>query len=291
MTASATQSYGTHLLRTDVEPAVGGGFWWRRRTGDRAETPFSPHPIASIDAAPRPAGTIRWGIGGDEERWYHSAGDETLAAVLLAASAPDDRALSALRAAGQALRALHDASAVGALATRLSPRPRPLVRLLRWFDDRATTPLGARLRRNASIAIGEDTLARLRTRLAGLPDPRALRALHGAPGLGSIVLCPDDTVDVLTGEDVALGAPEFDVNWLIGEVTELSWLSSSSEAWAPAIEAVLSGYGADADLLDNDLIASRILLHAHDYVSYVRWDENAQEQYLRFVGHLTGSAR
>lgn len=291
-----TQSYGTHLLRTSVAPAEGGGFWWCRRTGDRAESVFAPHPASPVEPSADAMASVRWGIGDDRQRWYHSEGSDTLASILLALPFPDETSLDALSAAGRALRALHDASIGGAgptgsdvMSTRLSPRPRPLARLLRWFDDRATTPLGARLRRNAATVIGETALTRLRDRLTVTAAPHRLRVVHGAPGLGSIVLGPGGTIDLLTGEDVALSSPMHDVNWLIGELTELSWLSADSEAWKPAIEAVLSGYGSDEELIDNDLIAARILLHAHDYVSYVRWDENAQEQYLRFVAHLAGS--
>lgn len=290
MSAIDPHDFGTHLLRTRIAPSPGGGHWWHRSRGQRAETPFSPHPTIDLNPSPSPRGRIVFGAGIADERWYHCAGEASLASVLLDSPAPDAAAVDALRCTGAVLRSLHDSPVGDTSRAGLSLRPRPHVRLLQWFDDRATTPLGARLRRNAAAEIGEPTLARLRSGLAALPDPGDLRVTHGAPGLGNVVLRPSGGVELLTGEDLALAGRDHDINWVVGELTELSWLSGAAAEWSAAIDAFLDGYGDGDKWVSNELIACRLLLHVHDYVSFVRWEENAQESYLRFIAHVAGAA-
>ncbi|WP_203580520.1 hypothetical protein [Microbacterium hibisci] len=285
MTTLAT--YGTRLLETTVHAASDGGYWWRRRLGSRATDAFATCALPSVAAASPHSGRVVTGRGDATERWYATTGRSSLASEVLGGGAPSPRALQGLSCFGAALRALHD---IDAAELALPVRPRPASRMLRWFDGRATTPLGARFHLNAVHELGRAALERLQARLEDLPSISTAVALHGAPGLGAVVLSDDGGVELLAGEDVALGPSSHDVNWVVGELTELSWASGAPGAWQEAIDAFLEAYGGDGEV-DRELIALRVLTHAHDFVSYVDWQEEMQSEYLRFVGHLLGRAR
>jgi hypothetical protein len=78
---------------------------------------------------------------------------------------------------------------------------------------------------------------------------------------------------------VAVGPPEYDVAWLLGELRELRLLHFTAEeqraACGVAETALLDGYGTaglDFPALRR-LTAVRVATHAHDYAAYVGWTD------------------
>src|SRR5699024_2186015 len=71
--------------------------------------------------------------------------------------------------------------------------------------------------------------------------------LHGAPGLGALILSPETgRAEVLTGEDVSVGPAAWDIGWIVGELLEFQWRTgteSRDPAWRSFVPAVIDGYG------------------------------------------------
>jgi phosphopantothenoylcysteine decarboxylase/phosphopantothenate--cysteine ligase len=305
--------FGTGLLRTTVTGTGGEEFQWRRTLGDLAPEPFVPpgHPALRELSALPPAGGARIVLSpdGGDTRSYLARGTESAAGLLLR-SGPAAALEEPLRGLGRLLAAVHACPVPDGLGPL--PRTRALTRLGDWLAGRAQSPRAALLESHLETALGGERLARVREwydRLAGDTD---LVLVHGAPGLGSLVVGsafgssataatsadPADPADLadpatpapadlLTGEDVSVAPWYSDLGWVVGELVELKWyVGGDQEAWGRLLSALFDGYGRDLGPEWNRSAALRILLHLHDFTAYVGWSRAEIDRYAGFLRFL-----
>jgi phosphopantothenoylcysteine decarboxylase/phosphopantothenate--cysteine ligase len=281
---------GTALLRT-VEVRGPGGIGVRRRLpGPRAPRPFVP-PTPGLHrtlARIRVPGDARLALArprGDA-RVYYVDGGETVAKALLARG-PVPELVEPVRSLGRLLRAVH---AVPAPAELAGERPPGLDRLGDWLSGRHRQAYPAYaeavVRRRlgpAGWALVRDHYERLSAEQTGL--------VHGAAGLGAMIVGSAQGDVLLTGEDLAVGDWRMDVGWVIGELVELRWqLGGDGPSWQRLIQALLDGYGRDLGTDWPMIAVLRILLHVHDIASYVDWFQAGFDHYAGFVAFLVGLA-
>lgn len=317
-----TREFGTGLLRTSVTGLPDGGYRWRRRNGPQSPAPFAPAPDAPADpeggagasvegsgAAPgadtartgerirglRPDGAVRWAVGTAEgaDRVYRVRGPESVAGRLLR-EGPDEQLATTLHGLGRALRALHELPVPQDAGT--GARPRGLVRLDDWLAGRSPSPRAAYAESFLRPRLGDARLAAVRELSAGMtaaPGNADTVLCHGAPGLGSLVpVAPGSGTpgegDMLIGEDLCPASWQFDVGWTLGELVELKWYRGGDrpEAWSGALQSFFQGYGRDLGDAWARHAALRVLLHLHDFTSYVGWDQHTVEKYTGFVTFL-----
>ncbi|MGW3950388.1 hypothetical protein ACWEKM_05385 [Streptomyces sp. NPDC004752] len=276
--------FGTARVRTTVLARRDGGYVWMRRQGP-APGAALPRPdaatAASLSALSRDA-PVRLALaepGGDGVAGlrYPVPGVFSVARLL---HDPAPRTRAAIRDAchgiGAALRLIHAVPAPAGTAI-VPSAPARLVRWLRTGDGPGSSP---RLYEAALARLGPDRLCLARTwgeSAADGPGPRVL--LHGGPALGALVMPADlGRPALLTGEELACGSWEFDVAWLLAELTELARARDLGIGGVPAADypalaaAVTDGYGRrPSKRALRRATALRILTHAHDFAAYVQW--------------------
>ncbi|UQX01773.1 hypothetical protein [Streptomyces sp. RerS4] len=283
MSAVVVDTYATGLLTTTVTALPDGGHRWLRRPGTKAPAAFTPLTARLrelVEEPPSPARGTRL-LTGDPAphgaRTYAAPGPYSVAHWLIDGGGPQavpggHRALrGTLREVGALLAALHSRP-----VPEEARRPaRAVVRLHAWLSGR-TTAGGA----TAADLLGAAGVAHLRAWAAEAAGPAAGHVLsHGAPGLGSLVPGVDGstTAALLTGEDLCVAPPHFDLGWLAGELAEFRWLlgaTADQRAWQQLLDALFDGYGeggGDVAAREGCLrgTALRIALHTHDTAAYV----------------------
>ncbi|MEU1277928.1 flavoprotein [Streptomyces sp. NPDC005805] len=298
------REFGTGLLHTAVHarPLPSGGRLWRRTPGPLAPAPFEQHTrelarlleeapgrTAPVEAG-RPAGSSgpsgRLVVGAVDggSRLYDVCGETSLAHLVLN-EGPRPAFAGPLRELGRLLRALHDTRPPGPLPYRPS---RGLRRLDDWLAGRAAVPRAACALGEVRRSLGEERWSLLRGWRDGIAtDPTAVLC-HGAAGLGSLVVNPDEgTQDLLVGEDLYAGPWYADVGWVVGELVELQWqVGGDKEDWQRLTDAFLEGYGRDLGPEWNRIAALRILLHVHDIAAYLEGFEHGFDHYSGFLRFL-----
>lgn len=273
---------GTARVRTTVLSRRDGGYVWLRRRGP-AHGAALPRPdaatAASLSALSRGA-PVRLALAepGDAEGLRYRVPGAYSAARLLHDCAHGTRAalLDALHGVGAVLRLIHAVPAPAGAGT-VPPGPD---RLLRWLRSGDGPGASARLYEAALARLGPRRLGLVRTWGAGAADgPGARVLLHGGPAVGILVMPADPgRPALLTGEELTSGSWEFDVAWLLAELTELARARERGIGGVPAADypalaaAVTDGYGrrpADRTLLRTT--ALRMLTHTHDFAAYVQW--------------------
>ncbi|MGK4582152.1 hypothetical protein [Kitasatospora sp. HPMI-4] len=281
--------FGTGLLRTTVTGTDGEEFHWRRTLGDLAPEPFVPaaHPLLQGLAALTPSGDARLVLSADggDSRTYRVRGTESAAGVLLRGG-PLAALEEPLRGMGRLLAAVHACPVPDGPATL--PRSRALTRLGDWLAGRAQSPRAALLESHLRAGLGEDRLARVREWYDRLAEDTDLVLVHGAPGLGSLVVgATAATADLLTGEDVSVAPWYSDLGWVVGELVELKWyVGGDQDAWGRLLSALFDGYGRDLGPEWSRSAALRVLLHLHDFTAYVGWSRDEIDRYAGFLRFL-----
>ncbi|MET8699362.1 hypothetical protein ABZW10_10900 [Kitasatospora sp. NPDC004723] len=285
VTGDMVQEFGTGFLRTTIH-RTDQGYLWIRRAGplrgsalvgpsDEVRTAITAMAAGEV-ALVLPRATTSGALG------YEVTGEVPLVRMVLTArTEADHRGLvPVLRGVGGALRRLH-AEVDPLLAAPGPPGP---ARLAAWMD-RGNGPGAARelhvfMRRRLGAARWQRVRAWC-DRLAGGEASDVF--LHGAPGSGTTVLGGGGRCSaLLTGEDHARGPRGFDVGWLLGELAELRIFRSRavtggtprSAAEDRLSAALLEGYGkltGEGEAVGQAAVL-RMLTHAHDFATYVRWD-------------------
>lgn len=294
-------TYGTALVRTSVLGVGGGRFVWERRPGESGAPLARPTPDLArlVTRAGRERGvrpSLPMAPCPSDDRLpvlrYELPGAFSAARLL---RMPDPQVpglvTEALRGTGHLLAALH---ALGPATPTTPPSGPPggVRRLTRWLSRGEGPGAAGRLHRAFVRRLGE--VRRRRAVEAGDWGGWSGRGvlLHGAPGLGVLVPAPyPGRGALLTGEELALGTPEFDLGWLLGELAELRAAArlglggAPAHDYAPLARALLDGYGPahPAPLARAALL--RILTHVHDYAAYVGWHDDLAS-YLDLLADL-----
>ncbi len=294
--AEAGHEFGTGLLHTRVRRGPDGTGWvWVRRPGPNAPSPFAElvtPPAGDTDDTRRALDSrarLLDGVPADGEpgaRSYRVAEAESVAGRLLR-EGPDPDLVPALRATGALLRVLH-----GRPRETCPPGPaRPVLRMRAWFAGRAPRVAAVRAGELLRSRIGNVRWTRLAT-WAAAAEPTAgggpALALHGAPGLGSVVVDRETgEATLLGGEDAGIGPWRHDVGWMLGELVEMRWCAGGDhDRWAALAAAVVEGYGTDPGPGSHRWVALRVALHLHDFSAYVGWHPDELERYAPFLAAL-----
>ncbi|MEV8453907.1 hypothetical protein AB0467_17640 [Streptomyces sp. NPDC052095] len=278
--------YGTDLLHTSVRAAPDGPGWeWTRTTGPLAPSAFQP-PTGLGDrlAAVGRGSSVRLAVGraAGADRIYSVRGQESVANRLLS-DGPSPELREPLRGLGDTLARLH-AGGPPPEAERLGP-PRGLLRLDTWLAGRAPVARAAYVGAQMRHRLGPERWVRVTDWCREAAEDTAVTLVHGAPGLGSLVVEGDTgRASLLSGEDLAVAPRYFDLGWVLGELVELKWqLGGDRQGWQLLLEAFFEGYGQDAGDRWNQLAALRILLHVHDIAAYVGWHTAGFDHYTTFL--------
>ena len=286
----AVAEFGTGLVRTTVVSRPDGTFEWRRSPGPLAPAPFPPvdEEVYGFLAALSPAGGARLALGAAEgsDRVYQVSGQESVAHRLLQDGA--DAALQApLYGLGRLLRALHASDPPASLRDRAAGR---LAHLGDWLSGRTPSPRAARAFGHLRSSLGAASWEVVRAWYEQVVRDEDVVLAHGAPGLGKVIIgAGGATADVLTGEDVCLAPWYFDLGWVVGELVELRWFlggQGGQEAWQGLLEALFSGYGRDLGPTWNRMATLRIIIHLHDFASYVGFPPEEFDRYAGFLKFL-----
>lgn len=250
--SAVLRSAATGLLGTTATAST-----WTHRLGADAPLPFSSLRIRLTTVDPR----IVLGTGDATVRRYDTPATSLVPEVLGSRSAADMTALG--RAWGEALRSVH-----GAVVETEAVAPRPLLRAAAWLDGGWS--LADELR---------DPLAAWALRMRAPARPVVL---HGHPGMAHWVVDGLDGV-LLTGEDLGVGDPVYDVAWVLGEIAELD---AFYPALRPALDALrggfLGGYGIALDPAELRVgVAFRLAQHAYDWQHYAGASPAAARLLLR----------
>lgn len=288
MLTKIVDDFGTGYVHTTVVHTVTDGFFWVRSSGiDR------PLPIGALPDRIRPLlASIRGPVtfqphqaAHPHETWrvFPAPGPSSVAKQLLLQEEGASGTAGLLRSAGAALAELHAHAVPGPTAL---PSPQGPTRLTRWLGGSARHRASGRLREEAVRFLGESRMRTARLWCADLQgeDVRLSGVLlHGAPGLGLLIPSVEPGTSgasavLLTGEELTTGPAEFDLGWMAGELVEHREVSAGdSQEQQSLIDALLTGYGATADL---DAVARaavlRMFVHVHDFATYVGWHESVR---------------
>ncbi|MFW5420916.1 class IV lanthionine synthetase subunit LxmK [Nocardiopsis sp. CNT-189] len=304
--------YGTGLVRTRITREGEGCYLWSRTAGreDGPSPSLAPEPLLARLPLhlPSSAAEIAVGLPADGGVRYRLRGHRTLAELLIGSGGANASpgACRALRSVGSTLRALHLAGLPeeGGKGQGAHRRPPALGRLRSWLRPalpQANAP-GERLRAAAFQRLGTarwERMASWCTGMLGLDGPGAEEVLlHGAPSMGTIVLHGGGT-QILSGEALAAGAAEYDVGWILGEITEITGFPAAltggpdreDSAGETLADALSDGYGAPLDgTLLARMAALRVALHMHDFATAVGWADQLEE-YLDPLAELLDTAQ
>ncbi|MFK0258332.1 hypothetical protein [Streptomyces sp. NPDC090445] len=293
--------YGTELQTTRVLRAPDGGFLWWQGPGAQVRGPLLARAAHLVPLLPDDTGAAlltvpeRAGAG-----LLHRVGGSASAAAWLRDFRPQARALVAhsLVSAARALRALHAVPAPPPGELRLGAPP-GLGRLRDWARG------SSELRERTLSCWGAERLERLLGWADDLapdpaaepipdpvPDPAAGAApagrslVHGWASLGALVPpLSRGRVALLTGEDLAVGRPELDLGWLLGELVELAWTTPHQKP-ADLQRLLLDAYGPGPDpVLVGRSAVLRVVTHMQDFATYRGWDDELLG-YIAFTAEL-----
>ncbi|MEV6394006.1 hypothetical protein AB0M39_04360 [Streptomyces sp. NPDC051907] len=248
MTAAApVAEYGTGLQLTRVLRDPDGAFLWWHLPGPQRTGPLTapaahlvPEPPAASGAAelavPEPLG----------DGLLHRAAGSASVAAWLRDPRPQARRLAAhsLVAGARALRELHRVRVPADTELRIPPGLR---RLGEWARGGEGLPAGAlRLREAAARAWGEERLTLLLDWAAQAADPADGTLVHGWASVGALIPpLSRGRAALLTGEDLAVGRPELDLGWTLGDLAEIAW-SAPYFDYDGLAEGFLDAYGSEA---------------------------------------------
>lgn len=285
-------SYGTSLLRTVVEEDD-GHYLWTRRPGESAPAGFralNPETIGVLEGAGRGTRThMVVGTGDDSVRHYTVGYWESAAfGVLREGSGICPDLVEPLRGLGAALRTAHGATP----AAEAGPPP-GLLRVTDWLAGRSEDSVASHAAQLLSTRLGVENQRKLLSWCEEAIEDHSA-TLHGAPGLGALILSPETgRAEVLTGEDVSVGPAAWDIGWIVGELLEFQWRTgteSRDPAWRSLVTAVIDGYGSHPGAALDRMAILRITLHLHDFLTFVGWHEIEFAQtsdFLRFLADRT----
>ena len=281
MTAETLRETSTGYLTTTLTRTATGEHTVVRRPG--ADRPHRDEPseadLAQVARAAGASSRVSPGVRVGEA-WQHTVPGPASLALLLSAgmrAEPLERVAAAL---GTTLAAVHSRTPAPTF-----PEPSGLSRLRAWSlvgprdDDTRDTRYTRDTRRaldTVAEALGADGLDTLLRDLDTEGAPAA--TLLGAPG--SQTVHPDPAggpATVLVTDEVASGAPSWDLGWFVGELVERATTSTGDpETLARASRALLGAYARVAEPVDPHHVAAaaaaRVLVHVHDYATYVGWD-------------------
>ncbi|WP_195911042.1 phosphotransferase [Streptomyces kaniharaensis] len=277
------EEFDTGFLRTAVYRS-GAGFHWNRSPGALRAAVLGA-PSGPVRAA---LGTVAGGllpalpqVRGEERRYRVPARTSAAALLLHPVSTTRTEALvRALAGAGRTLALLHALALPGEQLPRNGP-PGP-ARLDAWMGTGHGPGAAPRLYESLRGVLGPRRWETVRQWCAGLSggSPGDV-LLHGAPGLGSLIVDGRTGAGaLLTGEEVSRGPAGFDLGWILGEFTEFRMLrehfgvGSDPARLEAAREALLDGYGSlpDARTVSRTSVL-RVFTHAHDFAAYMGWDD------------------
>lgn len=294
------RSFGTALLRTEIDGNDDDGYRWTRRPGPAAPQPFAD-PARSTDPAllaltvPETRGAVRLTLGVPDgaARWYPTDAPTAAASLLLYTDRGHELA-GDLHGLGRLLRRLHDSGPApwdrpdpdDPAPTADQRLPRGWRRLHRWLDGAAAVGDAAPARDRLGAVLGSHRWQLLRDWTAEVAVSPAARC-HGAPGLGSLVPAGrrGDPV-LLTGEDLAVAPWTWDLGWVVGELVELSWQLGRSTGLPELLAALFTGYGRDLGPDWSRYAALRITLHVHDFSAYTHGSADILRGYSDFLAFL-----
>lgn len=266
---SVIRSTRTDLLSTGVYQ-VGGVYEWVHSLGVGAPIPFSSLPI-SIAPAPG-ADLLVVGVGGDRHRSYSTPAGSTVFDLITAGVPANLRAAG--RIWGTALSVLHDNAS---LIDFPGSTPRTVQRSEAWLGG-AWEP--------ACDILGDSGLREIRRWIERvLSDPHQV-VVHGYPGMAHWVVTPDGAAgSLLTGEDLGLAHPAYDIAWVLGEMAELH---AFHPVLRPAIEELRNGFHetcgeGPAPSEIGPALAFRIAQHAYDWHHYAGAGEAQAKALLRLA--------
>jgi len=266
-----TDEFGTQLLRTSITSEPDGTVRWTRRPGRSA-----PNGFSTLGSTPVPGTTPSSGAD-PRRRDYRVASARSLADELFA-DEPDPVVVeAALAATGRALRLVHGRRVPDA------PSPRSWLRLHHWLTRRPATSMALHAAGHVRDLLGADRWTLATDLTADVVGPRRRTSvIHGAPGIGSVVLggAPESAATLLIGEDLATGDPVADVGWTTGELVELAGRAGGGPRWRGFVDALHRGYlgenrvwSPEENRRVEQYAGLRILLHLHDFLAYVRYSE------------------
>ncbi|MEW9551192.1 hypothetical protein [Nonomuraea sp. NPDC050783] len=292
--------YATGYVLTDVTPSGEGDYRWTRRPGPhRGGELRTPDPVV-LDAV-RTVAAGRVGLVLPERArstgvTYRAGQARSVAAMLLGPGAGESDAETGRVAAetfagtGAALARLH---AVPLPPADLPP-PDGLLRLLSWLREGQGPGAAPDLHRRAAGLLGPGRMTTAQEWCLQRAQPRVL--LHGGPSLGILLpVTPAGDGALLTGENLAAGAPETDVGWIVGELVELGasvrrFGANRDFDFDLFVARVLDGYAAPLDLAAVGRTAAlRFLTHLHDFAAYLRWHDVLLD-YLKLVADVIDAA-
>ncbi|WP_420179987.1 hypothetical protein [Paenarthrobacter sp. TA1.8] len=265
------RSTRTDLLSTGVYE-VGGAYEWVHSLGVGAPIPFSSLPV-SIDSVP---GTdlLVVGVGGDRHRSYSTPAGSTVFDLITAGEPANLKAAGRLW--GTALSCLHEnASLIGDFP---ESTPRTVQRAEPWLGG-TWAP--------AREVLGEIGLLEIRCWIKSMLSSPDQVVVHGYPGMAHWVVTPDGAAgSLLTGEDLGLAHPGYDIAWVLGEMAELH---AFHPALRPALDEMRNGFletcgAAPGPSGIGPALAFRIAQHAYDWHHYAGAGEAQAKALLRLAG-------
>ena len=240
----------TGLLDTVVE-GDGDGVRWSHRLGPHAPIPFSSMSIRlECDVA-----SVVLGAGDETQRVYATSTTSLLQNLFSAQQAVDLGSLG--RSWGDAIRRIHE----HAVPTQRAVPPRTLIRARAWIAG-GWPPIHR--------ILGTDGMLEIQ-RWASQATNQNTRVVHGSPGMAHCTVnSTGSKIALLTGEDIGVADPGYDIVWVLGELSELyhfyRGLRSQILALRKGLEAGYGSFPAPNQVRVG--IAFRLLQHAFDWHHY-----------------------
>ncbi|MGW3045664.1 hypothetical protein ACWC9T_37905 [Kitasatospora sp. NPDC001159] len=280
MTERIVRQFETGYQRTIVTTDAAGNHRWRRWPGqDRTSPVTRPAPSVRRSLAGLDIGGVRTALpieGPASGVYYQVPGTQTAAGLALTTPEGDDldRLATVLTSTARLIRRIQSAAPADAVATPPAGPARALAWIRTGRGPRAAVELHRLLQRSMGDRRRREVMGWCEDLTTPAPEDRLL---HGAAGMGQVVLATGSTAAALMiGEDLARGSADFDAGWLLGEILELKTIAEA-QGRHPAFPRVaraafLEGLGSldDPDLAGRAAIV-RMLVHAHDFAAYVGW--------------------
>jgi hypothetical protein len=296
--------YASGLVRTTILAGPqDGGFTWVRGPGAARPQPLQGPPptalntLAAVEPGPPGRGPgVRCVLprehGGAPELHYPLPGRTSMAEALLSGDSSDLPSVEdALHDFGRLLRALHAAPLPTAGEADACAPPGTWRRLRAWFDAPPAGRAG-QLHRSVRALLGDARWRTIEQWLCEVPEAEPRTLVHGAPGLGLLVLAEghDRAHGLITGEDVGLAPWQWDVGWVMAELHELRFfaarLNRADTDWDRLTQVFARGYGRTSDALVRRSTVLRSLLHLHDFSVFVMWDDAEVRRYAVLLADL-----
>lgn len=278
-TTEVLRETATGYLTTTLTVSAGGEHTLVRRAG--ADRPQRPAPssahLAQVAQAVGSACRTSPGqsLGGG---WRHPVPGPASLAPLLTAGMLDAPLLRLCGSVGTLLAEVHATAPREPL-----DEPSGLGRLRAWS---AAGPRAAGQALDVvADELGADGLAALLADLDTAAAGTRATTLLGAPGSQAVYPDPGGgPPTVLVTDEMACGAPAWDLGWFVGELVERSLgAPDAGDALERAARQLLRAHAETAGTQTSpqhvaDAAAARILVHVHDYASYVGWHDSLRER-------------